>query len=62
MNVVRTQFYACRPMAWNGRYGRMMGDKAVFHLRHVDGRLWPYSFGQPPLGLLPVAQSTVPQL
>jgi len=41
MNVVNTQFHACQPMPWNGRYGRVMGDRAVFHLRHTDGRLWP---------------------
>jgi hypothetical protein len=41
MNVVTTQFHACQPMPWNGRYGRVMGDGAVFHLRHADGRLWP---------------------
>ena len=32
---------ASRPMPWKGRYGRVMGDRAVFHLRHTDGRLWP---------------------
>jgi hypothetical protein len=41
MNVVTTQFHACPPMPWNGRYGRVMGDSAVFHLRHTDGPLWP---------------------
>ena len=41
MNVVTTHFHACHPMPWNGRYGRVMGDGAVFHLRHTDGRLWP---------------------
>lgn len=41
MNIVRTEFHACRPMPWSGRYGRVMGDKAVFHLRYLGGRLWP---------------------
>jgi hypothetical protein len=41
MNVVTTQFHACQPKLWNGRYGRVMGDGAVFHLRHTDGHLWP---------------------
>ncbi len=41
MNVVTTHFHVCPPMPWNGRYGRVMGDSAVFHLRHTDGRLWP---------------------
>jgi hypothetical protein len=41
MNVVTAQFHACPPMPWNGRYGRVMGDSSVFHLRHTGGRLWP---------------------
>src|SRR5947209_4212546 len=47
MNVITTQvratvqFCACRPAPWGGRYGRLMGDGAVFHLRYVGGRLWP---------------------
>jgi len=41
MSVVTTQFQACRPTPWSGRYRRVMGDVSVFHLRYVDGRLWP---------------------
>jgi hypothetical protein len=41
MNAVTTQFQACPPMPWNGRYARVMGDASVFHLRHTGGRLWP---------------------
>jgi hypothetical protein len=41
MNVVTTQFHACLPMPWTGRYGRVMGDSTVFHLRYSNGRLWP---------------------
>lgn len=41
MNVVTTQFRASNPVPWNGRYGRVMGDGAVFHLRYAGGRLWP---------------------
>lgn len=41
MKVFATQFYPCRPTPWKGRYGRVMGDRAVFHLRHTDGHLWP---------------------
>jgi hypothetical protein len=41
MNVASTQFHASRPMPWKGRYGRVMGDRAVFHLRYTNGRLWP---------------------
>jgi len=41
MNIVTTEFQECQPTLWNGRYGRVMGDGAVFHLHYVDGRLWP---------------------
>lgn len=41
MNVITTQFQACHPTPWNGRYARVMGDGAVFHLRYIGGRLWP---------------------
>ena len=41
MPVLTTQFHACQPMPWHGRYGRVMGDSGVFHLRYTDGRLWP---------------------
>ena len=41
MPVLTTQFHACRPTPWHGRYGRVMGDSGVFHLRYTDGRLWP---------------------
>lgn len=41
MNVVTTQFRACRPVPWDGRYGRVVGDSSVFHLRHIGGHLWP---------------------
>lgn len=41
MNVVATQFRARHPMPWEGRYGRVIGDTTVFHLRHVGERLWP---------------------
>lgn len=41
MNAIRTQFQACEPMPWNGRYGRIVGNTSVFHLRYVNGRLWP---------------------
>jgi hypothetical protein len=41
MNVFTTEFQACQPVSWKGRYGRVMGDSSVFHLRYLDGRLWP---------------------
>lgn len=41
MNIATTQFQACQPMPWNGRYARVMGDGAVFHLRYTNGHLWP---------------------
>ncbi len=41
MNIAPTQFQEFQPMPWNGRYARVMGDSAIFHLRHIGGRLWP---------------------
>jgi hypothetical protein len=41
MKVVTTQFSAYRPVPWDGRYARVKGDSAVFHLRHIGGHLWP---------------------
>ena len=41
MNVITAAFHACEPTLWTGRYGRVMGDSAVFHLRYTNGRLWP---------------------
>jgi hypothetical protein len=41
MNVMTTAVQACEPTLWTGRYGRVMGDSAVFHLRYARGRLWP---------------------
>lgn len=36
-----TRFHECRPTEWNGRYARIPGDGTVFHLKVIDGRLWP---------------------
>jgi len=41
MKVITTAFQACEPTLWTGRYARIMGDSAVFHLRYTNGRLWP---------------------
>jgi hypothetical protein len=41
MNVATTQFHACPPTPWSGRYARVMGNSSVFHLHHLGGRLWP---------------------
>lgn len=41
MHVITTHFEACQPTPWNGRYGRVMGDSSVFHLRHTQQGLWP---------------------
>lgn len=51
MNVFTTQFHACEPMPWKGRYGRVMGDSAVFHLRRIDGCLWPVLLWESDAGL-----------
>jgi hypothetical protein len=41
MNGIAVRFRACPPKPWTGRYARVVGDETVFHLRHVDGELWP---------------------
>jgi hypothetical protein len=41
MRTVTTEFRACRPVLWTGRYGRVEGNSGVFHLRYCDGDLWP---------------------
>src|SRR5215831_2474358 len=41
MNALTTVFQPCAPVPWNGRYARVMGDSTVFHVRYIDGRLWP---------------------
>src|SRR5437773_232134 len=41
MSAVATQFNACRPKLWTGRYARVPGNSSVFHLRHTDMGLWP---------------------
>ena len=41
MATIISQFKACRPTPWAGRYARIPGDNSVFHLRSVGGRLWP---------------------
>jgi hypothetical protein len=51
MNIVTPQFHACQPTPWNGRYGRVMGDCAVFHLRHTDAGLWPVLVWETKVGM-----------
>lgn len=41
MPVEVCRFKACRPMLWNGRYARIPGDASVFHLKFINGRMWP---------------------
>ena len=41
MSGVTARFHTCQPMPWHGRYGRVMGDSGVFHLRYTGGHLWP---------------------
>ena len=41
MTTAETMFVPCEPRFWNGRYDRVPGDSAVFHLRYHDGRLRP---------------------
>lgn len=41
MSSIGARFQACQPIPWHGRYARVMGNGGVFHLRYIDGRLWP---------------------
>ena len=50
MSVITAQFHACPPTPWSGRYGRVVGDSTVFHLRHTDGRLWPVLYWETDAG------------
>ncbi len=50
MSVITAQFHACPPTPWSGRYGRVVGDSSVFHLRHIDGRLWPVLYWETDVG------------
>lgn len=52
MNVTTNAFQACHPILWTGRYGRVMGDSAVFHLRYMNGRLWPVLIWETDLGIV----------
>lgn len=37
----RLTFTACRSRSWEGRYGRIPGDRTVFHIQTCDGRPSP---------------------
>jgi hypothetical protein len=41
MQIQTIQFTACRPTSWTGRYARIPGDTAVYHLNYRDGKWWP---------------------
>ncbi len=41
MKTQTIQFVACTPTPWTGRYARIPGDTAVYHLTYRDGRWWP---------------------
>jgi len=51
MNVITTHFQSCQAAPWTGRYGQLLGDGGVFHLRYTDGRLWPIILWQTEMGL-----------
>ena len=44
MRVNTSTFEKCKPSEWNGRYARIPGDNTVFHLKYVNGRMWPVVF------------------
>ncbi len=37
-------FQSCKPAEWKGRYSRITGDNTVFHLKYINGRMWPAIF------------------
>ena len=41
MTIAETTFVPCEPRFWTGRYARVPGVSAAFHLRYHDDRLWP---------------------
>ena len=41
MATSASHFRVCRPTPWVGRYARIPGENSVFHLRSVEGRMWP---------------------
>jgi hypothetical protein len=44
MTTEASLFRTSKPTPWSGRYARIPGDKTVFHLKYVDGRMWPVIF------------------
>jgi hypothetical protein len=41
MKTQTIQFVATKLTPWSGRYARIPGDTAVYHLKHREGRWWP---------------------
>ncbi len=41
MSVQTSVFQSCKPTQWYGRYARIPGDNTVFHLKYINGRMWP---------------------
>jgi len=41
MTTQTATFTSCKPSPWHGRYARIPGDNSVFHLKYMDGRMWP---------------------
>lgn len=41
MKTQTVQFVACNPTLWTGRYARIPGDTAVYHLISRRGKWWP---------------------
>lgn len=44
MSIHTSLFQSCKPAEWKGRYARIPGDNTVFHLKFVNGRMWPVVF------------------
>ena len=44
MNIQTSVFQGCKPSLWSGRYAKIPGDNTVFHLKYMNGRMWPVVF------------------
>lgn len=41
MSIQTSVFKSIRATEWRGRYARIPGDNTVFHLKSINGRMWP---------------------
>ncbi len=41
MSIQTSVFQSIKATEWRGRYARIPGDNTVFHLKSINGRMWP---------------------